>query len=264
MGLANFIPLALEGQWFGWAAGGVVITAFISFVGTVWMLLWSDFGAKKASHIIGLSFFGVLIILSAVWLFGAPGTIPGTGPRGTEPEWIPFLAESEQGRELAGAVRTFPTGTQSTGDWDKPGKKYPGGIDSAGELDSVKLIVTAALAHRAEIQGLGATDDKDWDFRNPYAKAATEEEQRIPSATSLAFRQQGTPLLFGVTIPASPKHPEITVFAYRDKGKVFLPAAIFFAVSVLMFALHTLALSRIERREAQDEHAAPTPEPVSA
>lgn len=252
--LINLLPLALEGQWRGWAGAGIVMTAVTLLIGSVYVLLWGIYGAKVGYLVLGASLFGFLIILSLIWLVGAPGTIPGTGPRGTEPHWVPFLADSEQGRELAGAVESFPDG------WDEMGKQYPGGIESQGEFETVKDTVETALAHLAEFQGLPATDPADWDFRLAGEEAAGGEED-LPAAT-VRFYQKDTPLLFGARIPATDAHREFTVFAFRDKGKVFMPAAIFLVVSVLMFFAHVGALAMIEKREGERKEQPSQPEPA--
>ncbi len=66
----------------------------------------------------------------------------------------------------------------------------------------------------------------------------------------------------GVTIPATDDHREVTVFAFRDKGLVFLYSLYFLGVSILGFALHVWLLARLERkqkeREAELEGAAVT------
>lgn len=250
--LMNLIPLALEGQWRGWAAVGIVLTAVTLLIGSIYVLLWGIYGAKVAYLVLGTSLFGFLIILSLIWLVGAPGTVPGTGPRGTEPAWVAFLPDSEQGQEFRDALEQFPDG------WDKIGTKYPGGIDSAGEKDKARETIVAALARLAEFQGLPATKTDDWEFRAAGQKPTSPEEAALPAAT-VGFFQNDTPLLFGARIPATDKHREVLVFALRDKGKVFLPAAMFFVVSVVMFATHMTLLARDERRKKAKEQAAAEP-----
>jgi hypothetical protein len=59
----------------------VVLTAFVLLPGSVFMLLAANFGALKGYMIAATAFFGFLALLSAVWLFGLPGTTPLTGRR---------------------------------------------------------------------------------------------------------------------------------------------------------------------------------------
>ena len=87
----------------------VVICAFIVFVGSVYVLLSAIFGLRMAYLVLAVSFFGWMIVFSAIWAFGQPrfpppvgplkkwaisGTPANEGPRGTEPHWQVFAAGS--------------------------------------------------------------------------------------------------------------------------------------------------------------------------
>lgn len=248
MALLDFVPLALEGIWKGWAAVGIVLTGIAIFWGTIYMLLWGIYGARQAFWVVFTATMGFMILLSLIWLVGSPGTIPGTGPRGTEPSWRPFLAQSEQGQRFPELLAEFPEG------WDELGESYPGGvsgdIDSAAEVDQVKPLVLDALARLGQAQGLEATEPEDWNFRLPGTAPASEREAELPVAT-VRFVQRGTPLLAGFQIPATDQHRAITVFALRDTGSIYAPSLIFLIVSVLGFAAGTFALARHERREQE-------------
>ena len=269
--LATLIPLALEGQWSGAAAVAVVVTSVVIFMGTVFYLLVTIFGWRRAFHVSMVSLMGFMIILSLVWLVGAPGTVPGTGPRGREPEWIPFLADSEFGQDFRDATSTFPDG------WDEPGKKYfgnndkdkTGAIDAAGEVDTIKGILEPALAGYGQLQDFPSEDPEDYTFRLPSKTqkeedALTAEEKAVPVGTVRFKDAGGGRLLFGVRIPAvSGVHPELTVFAMRDKGTVFLPSLYFLVTSVFLFALHLWLLARDEiKQRARDAETAATPTKV--
>ncbi|MCA1784082.1 MAG: hypothetical protein LC679_18495, partial [Intrasporangiaceae bacterium] len=49
------------------------------FVGSVYLLLWSNYGAKKAAAMTGVAWFGITLVLGVFWWFGAPGIPPGLG-----------------------------------------------------------------------------------------------------------------------------------------------------------------------------------------
>ncbi|MBI4728034.1 MAG: hypothetical protein HY775_00805 [Acidobacteria bacterium] len=251
MSLLNALPLALEGQWHGWAAGILVATAALVFMGTPYVLLSANLGMRQGFHVLMVSLSGFVILISMLWLFGAPGTVPGTGPRYSEPRWTPFLAESEQGQQFARDVAAFPAG------WDPIGGKYPGGIESSGEFTGAKGEILPALARLAAAQRLPATSPDDWNFRVAGEKPLPGEESLPPAI--VRFKQVGSALLLGADIPATGAHREFTVFALRDKGKVFLWAAVFLGAAVVMFALNVLALARIERRETPGTPAAREP-----
>lgn len=254
-----FIPLALEGQWSGAAAVAVVLTAAAIFMGTIYYLLTTIFGWRRAYYVIMVSLMGFLILLSLVWLVGIPGTGPGFGPRGREPEWIVFHPTSEFAADFKSDIAEFPNG------WDAPNKKYfgnsdtkqTGAIDAKGEIDTIKALIEPAAAGFMQARKLGSEKAEDYNFR-PRLSAAEEkklspEEKAVPVA-EVRFKDAGKGrLLFGATIPASSKHPEITVFAMRDKGTVFLPALYFIVSSVVLFALHLWLLARDEIKQRARE-----------
>lgn len=270
--LGTLIPLALEGQWSGAAAVAVVLTAAVIFMGTIYFLLTTIFGWRRAFHISMVSLMGFMIILSLVWLVGAPGTVPGTGPRGREPTWVPFLADSEFGADFRDAIADFPDG------WDAPGKRYfgnndaenTGAIDASGEIDTIKGLLQPALAGYGQQQGFPSEKPVDYDFRIPLSPEAeaklTAEEKAIPVAVVRFKDVGGGELLVGVRVPGvAGKHPEITAFAFRDKGAIFLPSLYFLVASIFLFSLHLWLLARDEiKQRARDAETATTPTKVGA
>src|SRR6266498_5145370 len=71
----------------------VIVCALILFVGSIYVLLAAVFGLRMGYLVLAVSFFGWMIVLSALWTFGQPkilgvtGTLPNLGPRGTEKHW---------------------------------------------------------------------------------------------------------------------------------------------------------------------------------
>jgi hypothetical protein len=253
--LFSFVPLALEGQWSGAAAVGVVLTAIVIFIGTIYYLLTTIFGWRRAYYVSMVSLMGFMILLSLVWLVGIPGTGPGFGPRGREPVWIVFAPNSEFAADFREEIAEFPNG------WDEPGQKYfgnsdkpkPGAIDSVGEIDTIKALVRPALAGLMQRQNLGSAKPEDYNVRRrlaPDAEAKLAPEEKAGPAAELRYKDAGGgQLLFGARIPAAATHPELTVFALRDKGTVFLPPLYFLATSIVLFALHLWLLARDEIRQ---------------
>lgn len=240
--IAGLLPLiGLEGEPRGFGAIAFVIWWVLMLMGTTYVLLVAIYGAKQALHVIMAATWAFMILYSAIWLFGAPGTVPGTGPRGREPSWVPFTPTSEQSQDF-GAVKTFPNR------WDQPGKKYAGGIESGGEVGSVKSVWQASLAQRAASQGTAATKPADWNFRTTE-KPATPDEEALPFGR-VFFTTSSRHLVAGVTIPQTAKHPEVTVFAFRDKGQIFYWSAIILGVSIILFAAHLFALAQMEKKQA--------------
>lgn len=86
------------------AAKIAVPIAIVIFCGSVYMLLWSNYGAKKGALIYTTAFFGFTMMLGVFWWFGAPGTPTATGlqnfpgqPGETyQSQWYAFEPESER------------------------------------------------------------------------------------------------------------------------------------------------------------------------
>lgn len=107
--MLNFLTLATEG------AEGVspdhiaadlsIPLSILIFCGSVYMLVWSNYGAKKGALIYGVAFFGFTFMLGVFWWFGAPGTpvatglqnFPGQAPDAYQGKWYEFEEGSELG-----------------------------------------------------------------------------------------------------------------------------------------------------------------------
>lgn len=254
----DFSILACDGCFKGFPAWIGLFLLVACLIGSIWMLLWSNFGARQAYLITMIALSAWMIIFSAIWLIGAPGTTTATGPRGREVEWIPFLPDSEFAESFGGTIDNFPDGAG----WQPTGTVFPGNVDSAGDFETVRTVVAQALTDLALVQGTDATEVGDWLFRDASREPLTPEEETYSEAT-VAFNQAAsTKLIMGVTIPATDVHPEVTVFAYRDKGLVFLPTLIILLVSLAGFVLHVWLIARAEAEEKAREKAMGAPIPV--
>ncbi|HEX9711463.1 MAG TPA: hypothetical protein VGB52_02790 [Actinomycetota bacterium] len=250
------VVFALEGEWDDVRAVLVVAVSVVVLIGSLYMLLASNYGARLGYLVLMVSLGIWMILFSLIWLVGVPGTVPGLGPRAEEPHWVPFKPDSEQAQEFRQAIDDFPT------DWDEPGEKYPGQIDSSGEFDTVKTVIQDALARDAQENDLAADLAEDWDFRLRGTEVPADEENPPPVASARFLQVDADTLLFGVTIPATDDHREVTVFALRDKGQVFLYALYFLIASIIGFALHAWLLVRYERTHEPAEGAEPVPTTV--
>jgi hypothetical protein len=63
------------------AAQLAIPLALLFFSGSVYLLLWSIYGAAKGALIYGTAFFAFSAMIGLFWWFGAPGTPQGTGVR---------------------------------------------------------------------------------------------------------------------------------------------------------------------------------------
>ncbi len=72
--------------------------------GSVYVLLWSNYGAKKAAGIYGVAFFGFSFLLGVFWWLGGPGIpqglgvshLPGQSGDHYSARWFAFESGSER------------------------------------------------------------------------------------------------------------------------------------------------------------------------
>ncbi|MBS3939696.1 MAG: hypothetical protein KG028_01925, partial [Actinobacteria bacterium] len=86
------------------AAWLAVPLGLLFFSGSVYVLLWSNYGARKGAAIYGVAFFGFGLLIGLFWWFGGPGIPPYLGithfPGGDNTQfaedWHPFEPGSER------------------------------------------------------------------------------------------------------------------------------------------------------------------------
>lgn len=217
----------------------VVVAAFIVFIGSVYVLLSAYFGPRMGYLVLAVSFFGWMIIFSALWTFGAPGTPKNLGPRGTEPHWEVFAAGAGPMSTEYPNTERFPEG------WVAP--------DQVGQLPeapptSVDPVVTAIqeyLAERANAQ-LGAEAE-----RAPGETEGEEAFRFLPANFTVenvrfSTAPDGTPLAVGDGF-YSLGGPRLTVFVRWDTGNVPVYSWAFLGASIFGFLVHLPFLDRAER-----------------
>jgi hypothetical protein len=224
----------------------VVVTAFVLLPGSVYMLLATNFGALKGYLIAATAFFGFLILLSATWLFGLPGTTPLTGPKGTQPTFR-FFTLDDPAASRYDSVRSFQGA--AGGGWQEAPAAAAAGEQGGGAQEALKADLdvarqTAVSTLIKETNKDNKDSSKDLDATNLDAKAF----YRIQDGTEVAaivISPKDPPAGSGLQRPSfAPK----TTFAYRDPGAPFLPSILFLIGALVLFVVHMLALGLVERR----------------
>ena len=221
----------------------VVLTGFILLPGSVVMLLSANFGALKGYLIGATAFFGFLAMLSAVWLFGLPGTTPLTGPKGTQPTFKFFTLEDPAAGKYD-SVRNFQGGAGNGWQQAPAAEGAQGGAQETlrADLDVAKQ---TALSKLINDTNKGNKDSsKDLDVTNLDAKAFYTIQNGTEVAAIVISPKQ-PPAGSGLQKPTfAPK----TTFAYRDPGAPSLPSLLFLIGALVLFVVHMLALGMVERR----------------
>ena len=222
----------------------VVVTAFIFLPGSVYMLLASNFGALKGYLIAATAFFGFLVMLSAVWLFGIPGTTPLTGPKGTAPTFKFFTLE-DPAAATYDSVRDFQGGAGNG--WEEAPTA------ETAEEGSAEATLRADLDTARQTAVSDLIEETNADVED------SSEELDVINVDAKTFYtiQDGTEVAAIVISPKTPpagsglKRPDfapVTAFAYRDPGNPYLPSIIFLVASTILFLVHMVLLGVAERR----------------
>jgi len=223
----------------------VVVTAFLLLPGSVYMLLAVNFGALKGYLIAATAFFGFLILLSATWLFGLPGTTPLTGPKGAQPTFR-FFTLDDPAASRFDSVRSFQGGA-GNGWQEAPAAaagEQVGGAEERLKADLDVARQTAVTKLVNETNKDNKDSSKDLDAANLDAKAFYTIQDGTEVA-AIVISPKTPPAGSGLERPSfSPK----TTFAYRDPGAPSLPSLLFLIGSLVLFVVHMLALGLVERR----------------
>jgi hypothetical protein len=233
----------------------VVLTAFVFLPGSVYMLLAANFGALKGYLIAATAFFGFLVMLSAVWLFGIPGTTPLTGPKGTQPTFKFFTLEDP-------AAATYDSVRDFQG---RAGNEWQAAPEGELEEGSPEATLKAELdvARQTAINDL--IEETNADIED------SSEELDVTNVEAQVFYtiQDGTEVAAIVISPATPpegsglQRPDFapkTIFAYRDPGNPYLPSILFLIGSTVLFVAHMVLLGLAERRRPLGVLQSPAPE----
>ena len=212
---------------------GVVIAAFVLFIGSVYVLLAAVFGRYLGYLVLMIAFSGWMIIQSAMWLFGfwaqGPDTPTNLGPRGSEPAWVVASAGLNAANDRYDTFDAYPGGGWETVDLTDP--------EGSADLQSVQSAATAFLAEQAnEELGLAHED-----------LGAVTSTQFAVNSTSFATAEDGTRLAV-VTAFFTGGGPQTTVSLYHDGGSVARYSWMFLIGSTVLFVVHLPLLDRAERK----------------
>jgi hypothetical protein len=233
----------------------VVLTAFVLLPGSVYMLLAANFGALKGYLIAATAFFGFMVMLSAIWTFGLPGTPALTGPKGVEPTFK-FFTIDDPAAGTYDRVREFQGGAGNG--WEAA----PEGEAAAGSEEGTLQADLQTASQRAVADLIEETNRDVED---------SSEELDVTNLDAKVFYtiQDGTEVAAIVISPKTPpegsglQRPDFapkTTFAYRDPGAPYLPSILFLVGSLVLFVVHMLLLGLAERRRPLGAALAPTPE----
>lgn len=211
-----------------------VVAAGILFFGSVFMLLAALFGPRMGYLVTASGLFAFMLILSALWAFGAPcpgpcapaGTPANLGPRGELPHWVVVAYGPTVSSEQL-PVQQYPGGP-----WKEPGRNLTSEVEPA-TLAFQEFLATQANRQLGQSGVQGRVDPEA--FMVEDLRFTTMDGTQY--AVGRAFAESGG--------------PEVLVVGYKDPGFIALPSYLFLAASVIGLAVHLPFLDRAERRRKE-------------
>jgi hypothetical protein len=204
----------------------VVVMSVLLFCGSVYLLLSAIFGLRMAYFIAAAGLFGFMIILSAIWAFGAPGTPKYLGPKGKLPAWVAVAEGTTLRSPSQPVIEEYPERP-----WRAPGR----GDALAAEVEPATLAFQDFLAEEA----------------NREIRRAGQQGELAPTdfqITDLRFAEVDGRTLAAARAFATAGGPEVVVFGFKHEGDEATPSYAFLIASILGFAAHLPFLDRAERK----------------
>jgi hypothetical protein len=255
------------------------------FSGSIYLLLWSNYGARKAGAIYGTAFFGFGFLIGLFWWLGGPGIPPNLGvthlPGQTndhyQDRWYGFEPGSERDEffpvtEDVGAFQSVEAylGLEGQDEDDiLANPRYAslsGSIGQAEELMREQFmpidennVAQIGRDRRAEYEedAQAAQPEEAVGRAQPFYTAESVDDPLIaddPEAGTQVLRiefQAYATFVDADDIPLDPipvGEPEVW-HAFYDRGASWFPSALWTGISLLGFVLSLFWLDRIEMRE---------------
>jgi hypothetical protein len=229
---------------------------FLIFLGGPYLLLRSNLGTKRGYLVLATSFFGLMLIISLFWAFGAPGTPVNTGPTNLpgqvadeyQPTWVSFAEDS--------IVAGEPPYAELVGNPDAFTEDIP-----EDQAANVATGVEAALSFFQSEEAGDPVGDA-WAVAEGPAYAVADNGQpviRVVFAETFQLTPEGE-------LPEDVREEDIgqvnpdgerfVAYAFFDAGSPFFPSLVVIVTSAVLFALHAFLLHRDEQRERREAREA--------
>ena len=252
--------------------------------GSVYVLLWSNYGAKKAAGIYGVAFFGFSLILGVFWWFGGPGippnlgitTLPGQAADHYDPVWYAFEPGSQRAGFFSGvntldAFQELPAYLGKEGAERSELNRDPAFAALSGssrtavaqmqeqflpldEFGVARIGVSRRTAFEEEVASLQPAGSRRG---TPFYTAQLVSPVRLFDDPStglvLAAAEFQAVANFtdetGTPLESVPVGEPAVWFAFYDPGANWFPSALWTIVSLVGFALALVYLDRLEQQE---------------
>ena len=223
------------------------------FLGGPYLLLRSNLGTLRAYLVIATSLFGLMIVQSLFWAFGAPGTPAATGPTNLpgqpanqyQATWIPFAGDSTIAQQdrfsdlVASPDQAFDTTVPA---------------DFVDEVETGVGDIVTFFSNEVAGEQVGTT----WAVaRGPFYAEAPDGTQVIFATYGPVYDADAEDIPEGFEVGDVVQQEaggtnRYSAFAYYDPASLSFPALVYLALSVLGFAIHAPWLYADERRERRE------------
>lgn len=207
---------------------GAFISAIVVFCGSVWLLLMLIMGGKLAYFVTATVTLGVMLIMGAVWATSE------LGPVGEQPTWSAVGVGEEVSEIDFGAAESYPDAP-----WKAVDRDVTDEAELAGELEASAPDVLEVAIEEGDVTTVESVGEALVD----------------PDSTRL-LDQGGTTYGAVTFIPLEGDEPLAVAILERDPGNTLGPPRQIFVGIVLLFVLHLIGLSRIEKRAQARTQAA--------
>lgn len=205
-----------------------VASAIIVFCGSVWLLLMIIMGGKLAYFVTATVTLGVLLIMGLVW------STSELGPVGEQPSWSAVGVGEEISEIDFGPAESYPDGP-----WQAVDRDVTDEAELAGELE-------ASAPDELEV----AIEDGDVTTVESVGEALVDAD-----ATRL-LEQGGTQYGAVTFIPVTGDEQLAVAILERDAGNTLGPPRQIAVGILILFVLHLVGLSRIEKKARRTTEAA--------
>ncbi|MDX1511367.1 MAG: hypothetical protein R3249_08470 [Nitriliruptorales bacterium] len=264
----------------------------VFFIGSVYLLLWSNFGAKKGALIYLSAMGGFNVMLGVFWIFGAPGTPIATGPQNFPGQaadayvakWFPMEPGSERAQQFpkTNSIDNFVDLPTYIGNPDATEEdlEAPGPAALRGDIEQsaqVMLELYAPTESGALVLGgqrraawtQAAGDPEPGETRaDPFftvelveTRLTDDEGVRVAAALFQPYANfvDADGEVRQVPVTAQPD----VMYAFKDPGAIQFPSIVWTLVSLLLFVVSLFGLDRMEQREKREQAEVAQPEDLA-
>lgn len=270
------------------AANLSIPIAILIFCGSVFLLLWANYGAKKGALIYSVAWFGFNFVLGVFWWFGAPGTpvatglqnFPGQATDAYQGRWYAFQPGSPRA-EFFDVTNNFdqfvtPEEMAGTEDPEDPALAFlRGDLEQASQLMLQQWLpadesggLRLGANRRQQLQEAAGEPQEGEDRASPFFTAEIEEVRVTEEdGVRVAGARINTVAIFVDEETQKPVRTETVEtgnwFAFKDPGALWFPSAVWTGVSLLFFIISLFFLDRVEQREKRARAEVQEPEDLA-